>query len=287
MSTYHLGLTGWPLGHSLSPALHCAALQALELEGEYMLYPISPLDEVECAAGLEQLAQRLRDGSLHGLNVTIPHKQAVLRLVDELTPTAAAVGAVNTLYRRGERLIGDNTDVPGFLGDLRAQLGAHLPELGGCALVLGAGGSARAVVYALASAGWQVVISTRRMQQADELIAAMPAVYRSTRLETCPLLPAELAERLPIDLIVNTTPLGMSPHIDGNPWPGALPFPSSAALYDLVYNPRETSLVRAARAAGLPAVTGLGMLVEQAALAFELWTGRRVERDVMFAAVAA
>jgi shikimate dehydrogenase len=218
--------------------------------------------------------------------VTIPHKQAVLPLVDELTPTAAAVGAVNTLYLRGERLLGDNTDVPGFLGDLHAQLGAYLPELGGCALVLGAGGSARAVVYALASAGWQVIISTRRMEQAEELIARMPTAYRSTRLETCPLLPAELAERLPIDLIVNTTPLGMTPEVEGCPWPEGLPFPVSAAVYDLVYNPRETSLVRAARAAGLPAVTGLGMLVEQAALAFKLWTGRDVERSVMFGAVS-
>ena len=116
-SFLRLGLTGWPLGHSLSPKLHSAALQALGLEGEYRLYLVPPLPEGQ--EQLKTLVKQVRAGEITGLNVTIPHKQAVLPLVDELTPAARAIGAVNTLYLWDGRLVGDNTDAPGFLADLR------------------------------------------------------------------------------------------------------------------------------------------------------------------------
>ncbi len=151
--------------------------------------------------------------------------------------------------------------------------------------MLGAGGSARAVVYALAGAGWQVRLAARRPEQAVELIASLRAASLPGEMRPAALSAAELAQALPVELIVNTTPLGMSPRPAASPWPVELAFPIAAAIYDLVYNPRETQLVREARAAGLPAVTGLGMLVEQAALALELWTGRAVDRAVMFRAV--
>lgn len=278
-----LGLTGHPLGHSLSPQLHHAALAALGLPGEYRLYPVPPLPEGRAA--LAELLERLRAGALHGLNVTIPHKQAVLPLLDALTPAARAVGAANTLYLREGRLWGENTDAPGFLADLRARLGDHLPAQGGSALVLGAGGSARAVVYALAASGWQVRLAARRPTQAAELAAAFRAADLPGRLSVCGLSAEDLLACPGVDLIVNTTPLGMSPNPAASPWPAEAPFPPGVALYDLVYNPRETQLVREARAAGLPAVTGLGMLVEQAALALEIWTGREVDSAVMYAAV--
>jgi shikimate dehydrogenase len=146
------------------------------------------------------------------------------------------------------------------------------------AMVLGAGGSARAVVYALASKGWRVTLSARRTEQAVELAKQIGKVavieYN-----------AQAFTRLDVQLIVNTTPMGMSPNIEQSPWPENLPFPPHAAIYDLVYNPRETKFVREARLQGRPATTGLGMLIEQAALAFEIWTGRNPARDIMFNAV--
>ena len=279
---YSLGLTGWPLGHSLSPRLHTAALQAFGLEGEYRLYPVEPLPEG--AAALGELAEKLRAGLLHGLNVTIPHKQAVLPLLDALSPAAQAVGAANTLLMRDGRLMGENTDVPGFLADLQARFGQHLSPTAGHALVLGAGGSARAVVYALAKAGWLVSVASRRLEQAQALIAGFQGLPANS-LEAIGLDLAAWEWFAQTSLIINTTPLGMSPNPDASPWPEGLPFPQGAAVYDLVYNPRDTAFVRAARRAGLQAANGLGMLVEQAALSFELWTARPAPREVMYNAV--
>ena len=278
-SVLRLGLTGWPLGHSLSPRLHQAALAALHLVGEYRLYPVPPLPEGQGA--LAELVQQMRLGRLHGLNVTIPHKQSVLPLLDELTPAASAIGAVNTIYRRAGRLVGHNTDAPGFLADLE-QLGfaGLASEPRPKALVLGAGGAARAVCCALAQAGWQVCITARRFEQASALAANLNA--QSWAASALTFEPASLL--LPFSLIINTTPVGMYPDVQANPWPAGIPFPPGAAVYDLVYNPPETALIRAARAAGLPAANGLGMLVEQAALAFEVWTGRTVPRLPMLKA---
>ncbi len=274
-----LGLTGYPLGHSLSPKLHAAAFKAVGLEGEYKVYPVSPDDP----AGLPQLMQRLRSGELQGLNVTIPHKQTVIPLLDELTPTAQAIGAVNTVILRDGRLVGENTDAPGFLADLKQSLNV---ASAGRALVLGCGGAARAVVYALLQNGWDVPLAIRRAdeQMARELIESFKA-FAGDRLSRYVWLEAETLRPLvdSVQLVVNTTPLGMSPHVDVSPWPEGLPFPR-AALYDVVYNPRETLLVKQARAAGLRAETGLGMLVAQAALSFEIWTGRVPPIDVMLAA---
>lgn len=265
----HLGLIGYPLGHSLSPKIHAAALESCGLQGEYSLFPIAPED----MHGLKELLARVRNDEIHGLNVTIPHKQNVISLLDELTPTAQAIGAVNTISMRDEKLVGDNTDAPGFLADLKNFLTTETQRHGGWkTLVLGAGGSARAVVYALVHAGWDVTLFARRPEQAQQLAA-------NYQLPVTNLTDLRLAT---FDLLVNTTPLGMTPNVDASPWPEHLTFPKDAAVYDLVYNPRETKLVRDARAQGLPAKTGLGMLIEQAALAFEIWTGHRPPREVLF-----
>ncbi|HEX5840595.1 MAG TPA: shikimate dehydrogenase [Anaerolineales bacterium] len=270
-----LGLTGYPLGHSLSPRIHKAALDACGLPGKYSLFPIEPDDP----NGLKEVLDRVRTGEISGLNVTIPHKQNVIPYLDELTQMAQTIGAVNTVYLRDNRLIGENTDAPGFLSDLNQFLSTETRRHGEySALVLGAGGSARAVVYALVTDGWQVTVAARRLKPAEQLAALFDGVnVQELNLRTF--------QHSNLHLIVNTTPVGMTPHIHHSPWPENIPFPTRAAIYDLVYNPRQTKLVRDACAQGLSATTGLGMLVEQAALSFELWTGCQPPRDILFEAV--
>ena len=280
-----LGLIGYPLSHSLSPVIHRAALQSCGLEGSYSLFPIHPDDK----QGLKDLLGRVRSGEIQGLNVTVPHKQNVIEFLDELTPTANTIGAVNTIYMKDHKLIGDNTDAPGFLTDLKRFLSTEIQRNGSShALVLGAGGSARAVVYALVSDGWNVYLAARRLEQAEQLAAALANYPFRISAYSLSTMEANLhATRLisNLSLIVNTTPVGMTPNFDESPWPESFPFPPHAAIYDLVYNPRETRLVREARAQGRPATTGLGMLIEQAALAFETWTGHRPSRENMQAVV--
>lgn len=270
---FRLGLIGYPLGHSLSPKIHSAALKACNLQGDYSLFPIHPEDK----PALQALLTRVRSGEIHGLNVTIPHKQNVIAFMDDLTPTAQVIGAVNTIYMRGNKLIGDNTDAPGFLSDLKRVSNSSF-SIPHSALVLGAGGSARAVVYALLNDGWNVTIAARRIEQAQQLADS----FTNYQLPITNLAVLSLST---FQLIVNTTPLGMTPNIDTSPLPENTVLSKNTFVYDLVYNPRETKLVRDARAQGLNASTGLGMLIEQAALAFEKWTGHNPPREVLYQAV--
>lgn len=271
----HLGLIGFPLEHSLSPKIHGAAFKACGLDGDYSLFSIRPDD----LPGLKDLLVRVRAGEIHGLNVTIPHKQNVIRFLDELTPTAKAIGAVNTIYLQNNKLIGDNTDAQGFLSDLKKILATETQRLGDLsALVLGAGGSARAVVYVLVNDGWNVTIASRRVEQAQELASH----FENTKTIECNL---QTFKPSTCQLIVNTTPVGMIPNINQSPCPEGFAFPHRAAVYDLIYNPRETKLVKDARAAGLSATTGLGMLIEQAALAFEIWTGHNPSRKILLESI--
>ena len=270
---FHLGLIGYPLGHSLSPKIHTAALKACGLQGDYSLFPIAP-DDVQ---GLKDLLDRVSTNEIQGLNVTIPHKQNVIEFMDELTPTAQAIGAVNTIYLRENKLIGDNTDASGFLSDLKrfANAAFSLPR---SALILGAGGSACAVVYALLNDGWNVTVAARRIEQAEELASQFENV---TAIE----LNLQTLQLSNPHLILNATPVGMTPNIDRSPLPENLSLPQHVVVYDLVYNPSETKLIHDARSQGLRATTGLGMLIEQAALAFQLWTNHNPPRDVLWNAV--
>ena len=272
-----LGLIGYPLGHSMSPRLHESALRSCGLDGHYSLFPIPPEDK----QGLKELLARVRNGEISGLNVTIPHKQNVIELLDELTPTAKAIGAVNTIYRQDDKLIGENTDAPGFLSDLKRFLTTEPQshrELSG--LVFGAGGSARAVVYALLNDGWELTIAARRIDQIQQLLQS----FSNHNLQTTDLALSNI-DPSNIVLLVNTTPIGMTPNIDRSPWPENVAFPPRAVVYDLVYNPHETKLVRDACSQGRAATTGLGMLIDQAALAFEIWTGHKPSREIMLEAV--
>jgi shikimate dehydrogenase len=278
---YNLGLTGFPLSHSLSPKLHNAALTAAGLEGSYSLFPVNPAHP----EALTALLGGVRSGEIHGLNVTIPHKQAVIPLLDELSETAKAIGAVNTIYMRNGRLIGDNTDAAGFWMDVSAKLDIRNSKIENrvpsieyqisnneyrkSAIVLGAGGSARAVVFALQAHGWEVSVAARRIEQAQALVTEFG-------LQAAQSLDSPISN---FDLLVNTTPLGMTPNTETCAWDAD--FPPEAFVYDLVYNPPETLLMKRARAADLQASNGLGMLIEQAALAFELWTSQKADRIAM------
>lgn len=281
MKTYHLGLTGYPLGHSLSPVLHKAALEEAGLAGTYDLYPVLP--SPEGVKDLEMLAGRMRTGNLQGLNVTIPHKQSILQFVDEFSPTVQRIGAANVIYCSGERLIAENTDVPAFKNDLRQRLLMDCPELlqGRKALVLGAGGSARAVVDALLAEAWDVRIAARKAEQAVDLCLFFKIYYPESTLAAVPLAKKSIRELDDPMLIVNATPAGMAPGMDQSPWPLECEFPAGSAVYDLIYNPIETVLIKMARSVSLPAVNGCGMLVKQAALSFSLWTGLPSSDEIM------
>ena len=271
---FRLGLVGHPLEHSLSPVIHSCALEAAGLSGEYCLYPVPPLPSG--SQGLQALLDRLRHGELHGLNVTIPHKQSVLRLLDWQEAAARRIGAVNLLYYRDGKLVGDNTDAAGFQLDLLRFMTANNINCGQ-ALVLGAGGAARAVTSALLDDGWQVTIAARRPWQGW----AIAENLLPKKIEIIPLAAGRLSALHGVGLVVNATPAGMEPHFEGSPWPADVALPAGSAVYDLVYKPADTRLLQTARAAGLPASGGLGMLVEQAALSFERWTGRQAPRLAM------
>lgn len=275
---FQLGLIGWPLKHSLSPAIHLAALKTLGLQGDYRCYPIEPLPAGDKA--LRKVLDQIRGGSLQGLNVTLPYKEVIIDRLERLTATAARLGAVNTVYMEGTELVGDNTDKQGFLFDLENSLA---PEIGS-ALVLGAGGAARAVVSGLNDSGWAVWVAARRLSQAKNLVEALgndgKAFLKPILLESDVV--GEIASGM--TLIVNATPVGMAPDRDASSWPRGIPFPERACLYDLVYTPIRTQIVRVAEASGLKAVNGMGMLVEQAALSFERWTNRSAPREAMWRA---
>ena len=280
---FRLGLIGWPVGHSLSPRIHQAALLATGLGGDYRLYPVDP------AAAHEEiqntLLAKLRNGTLHGLNVTVPHKERALSWVDRLSATAQAVGAVNTISVQNHAIVGDNTDVQGFLNHL-SRLKQLTPGKSKRCLILGAGGAARAAAFALAQAGQTVSITARRTEQAISLAEHLnrsPSI--TTPIRALPFDPDIIQRQISPEIFVNTTPVGMHPHTEQSPWPLEIPLPQDCLVYDMIYNPAETQLLHAARRQGLPAINGLGMLVEQAALSFSIWTGIQPPLEPLYQAV--
>ena len=269
--TQLVGLLGWPVEHSISPPMHNAAFASCGMDWCYLPFAVPPDSLAEALRGARALG-------LRGLNATVPHKQALLGLVDELTPEAQAIGAVNTLLLE-ESLVGHNTDAAGFMRALR-ETGFH-PE--GCrALVLGAGGAARAIGYGLANAGARITLLNRTPERAIALAADLRAAVDGAHVDAAPLTEPEIRRLASdVDLVVNTTSVGMWPHTDATPWPEDVTFPVGALLFDLIYNPPETRLMAQARAQGARAENGLMMLVHQGAEAFRLWTGVEPPVDVM------
>ena len=256
-STGLVVLLGDPVSHSLSPALHNAAFAADGLDLVYLACGVAPEALPEAVAGLDAL------GAL-GANVTLPHKEAAARLADERAPEAEATGAANTLVRAERGWRAHNTDVAGFLGPL-----AEHDLAGADVTVLGAGGAARAVVYALLSAirPSRLTLAARRTGQAEALAADLAAHDARGALAVRPLAEAPAAR-----LVVNCTPLGMSGMEDLTPFSGSLG--RGQIAYDLVYRPAQTRFLREAQAHGAEAIGGLPMLIGQAAEAYRLWTGR-------------
>lgn len=273
-NTLLIGLIGHPVGHSFSPAMHNAAAAALGLNVAYVPLPVLPEHLPDSLRGLIALGFR-------GVNVTVPHKEAALAHLDAIFPAAQAIGAVNTIVVGDSRLTGFNTDWSGFLADLESY---HLALYGRDCLVLGAGGSARAVVYALLRRGGRVTVLARRPEQAQRLAAELgPALSGAAAVAVGALDDAaRVAAHMDEPILINTTPLGMmGDWVALSPWPDGAPFPPGAFVYDLVYNPRQTRFMAQAHAAGRRAANGLGMLVGQAVEAFEVLTGRRPDPDVM------
>jgi shikimate dehydrogenase len=275
-TTYRVVLYGWPVEHSVSPAMHNAAFDALGLPWRYTLLPTPP-------GRIKKALTKLKAQGYRGANVTVPHKQAVMPHLDTISDDARAIGAVNTIVVQEGHLIGHNTDGDGFLA---ALLESGCAPSDRCALVLGAGGAARAVVYALAQAGCAVAIHNRTVQRAAQLAHHMRNVGIHAPVTWVPIT-ANLSDLdlTQFDLLVNATSVGMWPQADASPWPEMLPMPAHWTVFDLVYNPTETRLLAQAHAAGATAVGGLGMLVYQGAMAFEQWTGHSAPIETMRTAV--
>jgi shikimate dehydrogenase len=273
-----VGLIGWPVEHSLSPAMHNAAFEALGLNWRYVPLPVPPGQVKAAVRGLAAL-------SFRGANVTVPHKQAVMSAVDSVGPSTRVLGAVNTLIveRRAAQaptIGGYNTDDKGFVGALRQ--GGFEPRDRADAVVVGAGGAARAVVVGLLSSGTgQVAVLNRTPERARTLVADLGSRLECTgHLRALPLTTETLIEATrAADLLVNATTVGMWPRVDGSIWPEAAPLPPHLTVFDLVYNPLETRLLRQARRSGARAIDGLGMLVRQGALALDMWTNQGLDVD--------
>jgi shikimate dehydrogenase len=272
--------------------MHNAAYRALGIDWAYLPLPVPPDRLGAAVRGLAALG-------FAGANVTVPHKQAVLAYLDRLSPAARAIGAANTLIVHADGSVsGDNTDGAGFLADLMRH---GFDPLGRRALVLGAGGAARAVVWALAEAGASVAIANRTFARAEALAGAVQAALPSciVTAHSYPLSVRDLATDA--DLIVNATTIGMrdgaaAPGLrlssEESPWDPSIPLTAGQCVYDLVYAPWHpgsamapalTPFLAQAQQAGAKAIDGLGMLAHQGALAFEAWTGLRAPLEVMIA----
>lgn len=276
-----VGVIGYPIKHSLSPVFQQAAFDFHAISARYEAWEVPPDQLIEMVA-------RLREPEFLGANVTVPHKERVIPLLDEIDRLAARVGAVNTIVNRQGRLVGFNTDVEGFLNALRHE--ASYSPVDKRALLLGAGGAARAVAYALLEGKVaSIAIANRSVDRAERLILDLREhiddVGSAPSLRALRGSAGELAEVVAsVDLVINATSVGM---LHGEfekdlPMPGSL-LRSSFLVYDLVYNPPLTPLLRAAAERGAAVLPGLPMLIYQGAAAFKLWTGMDAPAGLMLA----
>lgn len=273
------GVIGYPLGHSISPAVFQAAFDAAGIEAAYEAWPTEP----------EQLEGRiasLRGDDFLGANVTIPHKEAVVPLLDGLEGAAAVIGAVNTIVHRDGQLTGYNTDVAGFARALREDAG--FDAKGKRAVIIGGGGAARAVALALVEANASIVLLIGRTpKRLDGIVAALRKIEGAgTTITWAHWGDGVFLEQVPhSDLIVNCTPVGTrKSETEGQSPIDAQFLPAGGLVFDLVYNPQETPLLKAAKERGAKTAGGLGMLVYQAAESFRLWTAKDAPVDKMLEA---
>ncbi|MFQ6031040.1 MAG: shikimate dehydrogenase, partial [Dehalococcoidia bacterium] len=274
-----LGIIGYPIGHSISPVFQQAALDHYGIDATYQAWEVAPDRVGEFVSGLRQ-------PQVLGINVTVPHKEAVIPYLDEVDDWATEAGAVNTIVHREGRLTGHNTDGYGFLRALQ-EAGSFNPK-NRRVLILGAGGAARGVVLALLREGvGNLDIANRTLARAQDLLELVRR--RNIPGQALPLAGEALTDAAArADLIVNCTTIGMTHGADATGTPlTRQQIPATALVYDLVYNPLETALLREAASAGAAQLGGIQMLVYQGAASFEMWTGRSAPISVMVAAAVA
>ena len=261
-TTKNLGVMGWPIAHSLSPVLQNAAIEEAELDYVYISLPVPPEKLKEAVAGLRAM-------QFTGWNVTIPHKQAIMAELDAVDEDARIIGAVNTVVNRDGHLTGYNTDCIGFMQPLAQQ--GFLPK-GKEATILGAGGAARAVIWGLLRAKVKrITLGVRNPAKAARLAQEFAAYGE---IQVLHWEDGAFADHLAVtDLLVNTTPLGMYPHVEGMPPVDWTKLKKDALVYDIIYTPERTRFLCEAQEHGHAIINGEGMLAGQGAAAFTLWTG--------------
>ncbi len=255
------GVVGYPLGHSLSPIMHNTAFSASGLNAAYLAFETRDIDG--CLKGMKALGIR-------GISVTLPHKSAVIPLLDEVDDLAKRIGAVNTIVNDDGRLIGYNTDAIGALKALEEKI-----ELSGkTCLIIGAGGAARAIGFILRENGVDLKVANRSTERGKSLVLSL----------SCPFIPLDELEKATADLLIHTTPVGMSPRKDRCLVPEHI-LKKGMVVMDIIYNPFETKLLAIARARGCTIINGLGMFIQQGAEQFRLWTGLEAPINAMARAV--
>ncbi len=268
-----LGVIGHPVEHSLSPKMHNAAIATLGMDYVYLPLPVRPEDLEVAIAGFAAIG-------LFGFNVTIPHKQAILPLLSAVSPIAQAVGAVNTVWRTDNGWAGTNTDIQGFLAPLQTHNRDWSQEV---AVILGNGGAARAVVAGLAQMGCaEIHVAGRNQLNLEEFFNSWVNSPLNVNLQVH--IWEELPQLIPqATLLVNTTPIGMHPHVEASPLSAAqmANLPPVAIVYDLIYNPKPTQFLRQAQNQGALTIDGLEMLVQQGAAAFQIWLQQPAPVNVM------
>lgn len=267
------GIFGHPVNHSLSPQMHNAAFQALRLDCIYLAFDIHPKD-------FEIAARAIKSMGISGVNITIPHKESIIFFLDEISPEANITGAVNTVKNLDGKLIGYNTDVSGFLRAIKEDLGFHPKGLS--AALIGAGGAARAVLTSLCmNEAYQVYLINRTLDKAKRLASEFKKGFKDTFIQAVSLDDKDEIKNIlgKTNLLVNATSAGMK-GVDSVEIPLEY-LQKEAGIYDLVYDPRETNLIKTAKELGHKASGGLSMLLYQGVESFEIWTGKDAPIGVM------
>ncbi|CAG0935478.1 shikimate dehydrogenase [Thermoflexales bacterium] len=266
-----VGVLGYPVAENPTGVMQEAAFAALGLNWRYLTMEVKPENLADAIRGVRALG-------LRGINLTIPHKVAVMALLDDIAPDAKVIGAVNTVYRAGDRLIGTNTDGKGFLRGLRDE--AEIDPKGRRVAVLGAGGAARAITFELAFAGAsELVVINRSVERGQQLVEALRQ-DTSAAIEFVPWSSTYVVPQA-IDVLVNATSIGLYPDVEALPDISLDQARSDLFVCDVIPNPPDTRLMQLARSRGLRTLNGLSMLVHQGTIGFELWTGQAAPEAVM------
>ena len=274
------GVIGHPVGHSLSPVMHNAAIESLDLDYVYVPFDVPP-------EKLEAAIEGIRALGIAGVNITVPHKEAVIPFLDELEQEASEIGSVNTVTNLNGKLIGQSTDGPGFIRSL-AESGCY--PRGRNAVVLGAGGAGRAITFSLVRNGAKVALFDMDVKRAMQLVDDINVKCTECEVGSVHLVHSQESELeaavASADILVKCTPVGMHPNVDKIPIPPEW-LRRDHIVFDLVYNPIRTKILKAAESAGALAISGVKMLVYQGALSFRTWTGIDPPVDIMEDAVIA